>query len=110
MAAPNGITYSGTSWTRSGRKVRRDGEVPTIPLSAGEECDGEVAPDAIVLDDGYMYDVTGMSDELFGTLYDLAVMGTTHAALPSICASHGVENDAASVEARLQEMEEEIEE
>lgn len=87
--------YAGSSWARSVAK-RNDN------ASADNNCIVTVAPVEIVLDDGHMYNLTAMADDMVEELYDLALSGTQKVTLPTQFASFEV--DQAGVQERLQNM------
>lgn len=56
----------------------------------------------IVLDDGHMYNLTAMADDMVEELYELALSGIQKVTLPTQFASFEV--DQAGVQERLQNM------
>lgn len=108
---PNVGQFAGTSWVRGGRK--RDvgylvnGTTDGLGVQVGEVCNGTVGPDAIVLDDGHMYGVEGMGEEMVAQLYDMAMNGTGYADLPEVF--DRFEEDVGGVEGRVAEMQGETE-
>lgn len=95
--------FAGSSWAKPAGQKREE-----PPATADEKCEGTMQPQAIVLDDGHMYNTEDMSDDMFDYLTDLAANGTTQAGLPSSFAKY-VE-DEEGVQARLADMQGEEEE
>lgn len=90
-----GGQYAGSSWAHAAGK--RNGDV-----SADESCIDTVAPEELVLDDGHMYNLTAMSDDMVEKLYELALNGTRKVTLSTQFSEFEV--DEAGVQERLQEM------
>ncbi|EFR02857.1 hypothetical protein MGYG_05858 [Nannizzia gypsea CBS 118893] len=86
--------YSGSSWSQPG----------LLNVKGGKDvaCTGKMAPHSIVLNDGHKYSLNSMDNEMFKTLYRMAVKGATSQELPIEYAAFEIEME--TVQQRAQEI------
>lgn len=90
---PAGGQYAGSSWTAPGLRGSSEEDV---------RCTSEMAPHALVLNDGHKYALGGMEKDMINSLYDLAVAGSGFEDLPSEFAAFEIEKEG--IQQRAQEI------
>ncbi|EGD94921.1 secreted protein [Trichophyton mentagrophytes] len=89
-----GSAYAGSSWTAPGFKAASEEDT---------KCTGEMAPHALVLNDGHKFALGDMEKDMVNSLYKLAIAGKGFQELPSEFASFEIEKEG--VQQRAQEIE-----
>jgi hypothetical protein len=90
--------FAGTSFKKqAGKRMRMMGRD-----DGDDDCTNDAKVDAIVLNDGHMFNVSRMSDELMGQLDELAENGALFKDLPAPFAKFEVDKDG--IEERLADM------
>ncbi|DAA78371.1 TPA_exp: putative secreted protein [Trichophyton benhamiae CBS 112371] len=86
-----GAEYAGSSWTAPGFKAASEKDM---------ECTSEMAPHALVLNDGHKYALGGMEKDMINTLYSMAIEGKGFQELPTEFGAFEIEKEGAQQRAQ----------